>query len=259
MPAVKYAVTREDPACRGDALAELGLRPSASDDEVRDAFRLRIKAAHPDLNGGTDTLLRRLILARDLLMADTRHGAQAVENLDPSAHDEPVRLEISLAQAIFGGEASAEVPALDVVAASEALTSLIEMTQIKVPLTPGLRTGEIVTVMRDGARKALFFRVHIVCHEGRRIWGHDIWMTAPVPARLFATGGTAQIDTPHGPREVTLERDTAPGSSLCLKGLGLPATEACAAGDLHVRLEADADEARPYIESLDTFRQRWAS
>ncbi len=254
MPAVKNAVTVEEPASRNDALAELGLAPSASDDDVRDAFRLRIKTAHPDLNGGTDTLLRRLILARDLLMTEPRHTIDAL----PAHSDEPLRLDITLVQALSGGIAEARVPALDVMPADEALTSLIQMTTLGVPLTPGLRHGETIAITPEGARKTFHFRIHVTCDSGQRVWGNDIWMTAVVPPRLLALGGETTIETPHGPQEIALDRDTAAGSSLCLKGLGLPQTETLAAGDLHIRLEPGED-ARAYADSIDAFRQRWAS
>ncbi|MEI9906480.1 MAG: DnaJ C-terminal domain-containing protein [Asticcacaulis sp.] len=260
MPATKIAVNDEAPASRADAFAELGLSPASSDDEVRDAFRLRIKAAHPDLNGGTDTLLRRLILARDLLMADTRRvaGPELLHTL-ANGH-EPVRLDITLAQAIGGGDISAEVPALEIAAPHEELTSLTQMKRLTVPLRPGLRNGDIVSVRIDGAVRAEQpFRIHIAAGDGVRVWGEDIWMTAALEARLFAIGGSATIDTPHGAQEIALEKETAQGSSLCLKGLGLPATETHPAGDLHIRLEARAAEIKPFTEALGTFRQRWAS
>lgn len=263
MPSPKKAPAPEPahenaPASRKDALAELGLLATASDDEVRDAFRLRIKAAHPDLNGGTDTLLRRLILARDLLMSDTRHtdDPEALQNLAQAG--EPVRLDITLAQAIAGGEASAEVPALEVAAAHEELTSLTQMKRLAVPLRRGLRNGDIVSVRTEGARPEQPFRVHIVCGDGVRVWGEDIWMTAAVEARLFAIGGPATIETPHGPYDIAIDKDTEYGSSLCLKGMGLPAADGHEAGDLIVRLEARAAEIRPYAEALGAFRQRWA-
>ncbi len=261
MPAVKNAARTEDraeePASRADAYAELGLTPVASDDEVRDAFRVRIKTAHPDLNGGTDAMLRRLILARDLLMEPRQDGPDALQNL--ARGDEPVRLDITLTQAIAGGEGTADVPALEVAAAHEPLTSLTQMKRLAVPLRPGLRNGDIVRVPTAGPRGEQAFRVHIACEEGVRVWGDDIWMTAAIEARLLAIGGTARVGTPHGEREIMLDKDTVPGSSLHLKGLGLPMTEACPAGNLHIRLEAQAPEAKPYREVLGAFRQRWAS
>ncbi len=262
MPSPKKAPPPEPahedaPTSRAEAFAELGLPPHADDDEVRDAFRLKIKAAHPDLNGGTDTLLRRLILARDLLMSDTRRAGRP-EALPAAQIGEPVRLDITLAQAIGGGEASAEVPALEVAAAYEELVSLTQMKRLAVPLRPGLRNGDIVSVKTEGARSEQPFRIHIICGDGVRVWGDDIWMTAAIEARLFAIGGLATIATPHGPHDIAIEKDTEHGSSLCLKDMGLPAAEGREAGNLIIRLEARAAEIRPYAEALGAFRQRWA-
>eukprot|EP01042_Synura_sphagnicola_P011125 gene11125-14228_t len=57
---------------RIEALNALGVTAAADKDTVCNAFRQRLKTAHPDINGGTDDLLRRLILARDLLMSDNK-------------------------------------------------------------------------------------------------------------------------------------------------------------------------------------------
>lgn len=254
-----------EPANRAEALVALGLAGPASDDEVRAAFRLKLKDAHPDINGGTDALLRRLLLARELLMSDNkifREATDLVPNLPkpPSDLERSVRLDISLAQALYGGDTTCDVPALEVSGPYEKLTSLTQMKTLSVPLLAGLRNGDIVRVATQGAvREAQIFRIHIEAGDGVRVWGNDIWMTAQVEARIFAIGGLARIDTPHGPHEVAIEKDAPRGSSLCLKGLGLPATDSSPAGDLHVRLEAAMNRVASYAEALSEFRLKWAS
>lgn len=254
-----------EPANRAEALVALGLNGPASDDEVRSAFRMKLKDAHPDLNGGTDALLRRLLMAREMLMSDNKvfkENTDSVQNLPkpPSDMERSVRLDISLDQALRGGETTCAVPALEASAPDELLTSLTQMKTLRVSLTAGLRNGDIVRVKTEGAvREEQLFRIHIVTGDGVRVWGHDIWMTGKVEARIFATGGLAAIDTPHGVQDVAIAKDAPQGSSLCLKGLGLPATEACPAGDLHVRLEAMLHKPASYAESLTEFRMKWAS
>ena len=49
------------------ALAILGLPPSASIDEIRKAHRRLLRNVHPD-HGGTDELTRRVNEARDILI-----------------------------------------------------------------------------------------------------------------------------------------------------------------------------------------------
>lgn len=55
------------PLSRAEAFAVLGLREGASDDEIREAHRRLMRAAHPD-RGGSDWLAARINEARDVLL-----------------------------------------------------------------------------------------------------------------------------------------------------------------------------------------------
>ena len=55
------------PMTRDEAFAVLGLRPGASEKEIRDAHRRLMRAAHPD-TGGSDWLAARINQARDILI-----------------------------------------------------------------------------------------------------------------------------------------------------------------------------------------------
>jgi len=55
------------PLSRADALAILGLREGASREEIREAHRRLMRAAHPD-RGGSDWLAARINEARDVLL-----------------------------------------------------------------------------------------------------------------------------------------------------------------------------------------------
>src|SRR3569623_1789607 len=134
---VENPVDKNDLALnRADAMLELGLSEAGDGEVVRAAFRARLKSAHPDINGGSDRQLRRLILARDLLTAHIKtepHAPELLTNAAPVEHG----LDISLAQAIYGGEVLAMVPALETSAADEELTSLTEMRGLQVSLPSG--------------------------------------------------------------------------------------------------------------------------
>ncbi len=243
---------------RDDALHVLGLAAPASDEDVRNAFRARLKEAHPDLNGGNDVLLRRLIRARDLLTQGVNSTPDAVDR--QAVTDSAIPLTISLDQALHGGETVVEAPALDHAHAFETLVSLRQTKRLRVALPAGLRDGERRHLSCDsGASTAPLFTIHIDAGPHRRVFGDDIWATAAIDERVFVSGGRASIDTPWGPRDIEIDRAVPRGSRLCLKGLGLPANEIHTAGDLHLRLEARMAEPRPYLETLSDFRQKWAS
>lgn len=55
------------PMTRADALAELGLVEGASEAQIRDAYRQRMRKVHPD-HGGTDAQAARVNRARDILL-----------------------------------------------------------------------------------------------------------------------------------------------------------------------------------------------
>ena len=242
------------------ALIELGLSETARDEDIRKAFRQRLKQAHPDLNGGTDTHLRRLILARDLLMSEHRSDPETFESAHVEIDDNSTPLIITLQQALFGGTVMAEVPALEFSHADESLTSLTQTKTLHISLPRGLRDDERVRLPCEGATgRETFFHIHIEPQADYRIWGDDIWMTARLENRLFQRGGEITIDTPHGPQEIKIDRGVPHGASLCLHGKGLPATESAPAGNLYIRLEACPDTIRPVAHVLNDFRQRWAS
>ena len=63
-------VTRSEPISEADARAVLGVGPSASEAEVRTAWKRAMARAHPD-QGGTEGLATRVNAARDRLLRKT--------------------------------------------------------------------------------------------------------------------------------------------------------------------------------------------
>jgi curved DNA-binding protein len=261
-PISDLPLTHPDAMARIDALAELGLSEGADETSIRNAFRARLKEAHPDLNGGTDLLLRRIILARDLLMSESRKSAEKTRWLQDFAandhdRDGALLLNITLQQAIYGGEVVESVPALEVSPVHEPLSSLTDMKRLRIVLPAGLRDGDKLRLTVYGAaRPEQLFRIHVVTEDSSRIDGNDIHATVEVEARVFFGGGRAVIATPHGPREIDIVRGQV---ELVLPGLGLPATARYARGDLHLTLKAAGAARRPWAEARDEFRSKWAS
>ena len=248
-----------------EALSELGLSGSVHDEDIRNAFRQRLKQAHPDISGGTDARLRRLILARDLLMSGQNKTSETLEPVQSSPHTQitglpSAQLTITLHQALFGGTVTIDVPALEYAHISEPLVSLTQTKALRITLPPGLRTGENIRLACEGATgRKIWLNITIAPESDSHVWGDDIWMTARLENRLFQRGGETIVDTPHGPQEIRIDRGMPPGASLCLYGKGLPATANKPAGNLYIRLEACPDVVRPADHVLNDFRLRWAS
>lgn len=247
---------------RHAAWMELGLMPGADDNAIRSAFRARLKESHPDLTGGSDVALRRIILARDLLMADNRTSVAGARWLKDLAHtgrdsDGAIQLNITLHQAIYGGEATQDLHALEISPPEEEVTSLSQMKTLSISLPAGLRENDRLRLSIEGApRPEQLFRIHIATENGARVDGNDIHIIGRIESRILFAGGPAIIDTPHGPREIFVTRGT---QDMVVKGLGLPATDQHASGDLHIHLEAGVSTRRPWTEAMGEFRQKWAS
>ena len=248
-----------------DALSELGLSGSVHDEDIRNAFRQRLKQAHPDISGGTDARLRRLILARDLLMSGQNKASETLEAVQSSSHTQiaghpSAPLTITLHQALVGGTATIDVPALEYAHISEPLVSLTQTKTLRITLPPGLRTGENIRLACEGATcREILLHISIDHGTDGHVWGDDIWMTARLESRLFQRGGATIVDTPHGPQQIRIDKGVPPGASLCLYGKGLPATANKPAGNLYIRLEACPNVVRPADHVLNDFRLRWAS
>ncbi|ESQ80416.1 DnaJ C-terminal domain-containing protein [Asticcacaulis sp. YBE204] len=243
---------------RSSALTLLDLGDDANLDHIQTAFRKRAKQAHPDLSGGTDAHLRRLILARDLLLRQLKTGIDITETIDELADPAEV-LRITPEQAITGGILMQNVPLpLELIRDNGPNRSLMHTKSLRIALPKGLRHGDRLRLKASRAGTAEhLFRIEITRCERMHVAGNDLWMTAEVDARRVAFGGPVTLDTPHGPQELFLGR-TSDGACLCLKGLGLPATAKHAAGDLYIRLAARALPARPASDLLSDFHKRWA-
>ena len=241
----------DDPMPRAQALQVLGLSDDADSEAVRAAFRARARLADPARHGGCDARLRRLLLARDMLIRPVRMLTQPTTATSFCGHE--LDLHISLDIALRGGETLLETPAHP-----DAQVSLVSRSQKWVMAPRGLRDGEHTRLPTlDG--DWVIVRVAIDTPPDLRVWGDDIWMTANLPAHVLRFGGEALIDTPHGVKTVRLASGVQDGGSLRLTGLGLPATATTRAGDLIVRLQADESAVPISPHMLTSFRERWAS
>lgn len=211
----------------GEARAILGLAPDAGREALAGAFRVAVKAAHPDRPGGDAERFRQVLEAYRTLQAAP----------DPPAEAPPGApfVDIALWVAIAGGEVELELPG---------------GRRVRVAVVPGVRGGETLVV--DGETVT----ARIAGGAGVEVRGSDVWVSASVPASLLAEGGRATVATPLGAKTLWISRKVAARRVVRLAGLGLPARGAWAAGDLCIRLIAD--DAAPE-SALGAQRRRFAS
>lgn len=242
-----------------DATKLLGLIETKDIETVQSAFRTKAKAVHPDIDGGSDEALRKLILARDVLLEDLRRQALSLDRFMPSVV-EPELLIIDLDRAIHGGEmthsSGAPQDTIDIETDSKCL---VKRNSLKIKLPKGLRNEDQLRVKaNEPDMPDHVFRIRIDGTDNCRAWGDDLWMTAYIDLPLFYYGGSTEIETPRGKQKIEIAPDTARGASLTIKGMGLPHTPTRQAGDLIIRLEARARALKPARELLSEFQRAWA-
>jgi curved DNA-binding protein len=214
-----------------DARAILGLAPDARREMLAGAFRIAVKAAHPDRPGGDPEQFRQVLEAYRLLQAAPDAPAEAP--LGAPFVDMPLWV------AIAGGEVELDLPS---------------GRRVRVAVVPGVRDRETLEV--DGETVT----ARIACGEAVEVRGSDVWVTARIPAALLAEGGRATVATPLGAKTLWISRKVAQRRVVRLPGLGLPARGAWAAGDLCIRLapEGEAPESASRAR-LKKFAADWAA
>jgi len=242
---------------RHDALALFDLPDQATVADIRTAFRLCAKTVHMTAGAEHEDRLRQLIAARDLLLKRMNRAAEeSVITYEPAIQP----LHLTPSQALKGGEITVSVPLpLELIDDRQAGQSLMHQQSLTLTLPAGLRQGE--TVQLEAAQTGAIrhrFLIHLLAADGLRVIGDDLWMSHALEPTQLRFGGQVSIDTPHGPQPVHIVRGTEAGACLCLKGLGLPATDTQAQGNLYIRLEASAAPLRPAADLLTDFQKRWA-
>ena len=214
-----------------EARAILGLPPDAAREMLAGAFRIAVKAAHPDRAGGDPEQFRLVLEAYRFLQAAPDAPAEA----PPGA---PF-VDMPLWVAIAGGEVELDLPS---------------GRRVRVAVVPGVRERETLEV--DGETVT----ARIACGETVEVRGSDVWVTARIPAALLAEGGRATVATPLGAKTLWISRKVAQRRVVRLPGLGLPARGAWAAGDLCIRLLPDGEAPESASRAqLKKFAADWAA
>src|SRR5215472_11305717 len=214
-----------------EARAILGLAPDAGREMLAGAFRVAVKAAHPDRAGGDPERFRLVLQAYRFLQATPERPAEA----PPGA---PF-VDIALWVAIAGGEVELDLPS---------------GRRVRVAVVAGVRDRETLEV--DGETVT----ARIACGEAVEVRGSDVWVAARIPAALLAEGGRATVATPLGAKTLWISRKVAQRRVVRLPGLGLPARGAWAAGDFCIRLVPDVEAAESASRArLRQFAADWAA
>jgi curved DNA-binding protein len=229
-----------------EARAILGLKPLATQGELRRAFREAAKAAHPDRPGGDAERFRKVVDAHHLLQslkpsasASSRLNQPPVAVSRPGAATGPDTLSVPPLLAMTGGT-------LD--------HRLADGRRIRIALPAGLRTGDR---LRTGGVE---FEIAVRGDGQVMVRGDDLWITVAVEPHMLAEGGRIALDTPLGRRVVWITRKAGERGLVRLVGQGLPARGRHRQGHLFLRLapqERKTDTAARTL--LRRFTAAWAA
>lgn len=149
----------------------------------------------------------------------------------PRGRDAALELRISFYESIRGGERVVSVPAP---------TGGWEQVTVKIPA--GISSGKRLRVKgkgqaspMGGARGDVYLRIHVEPDPVFRRDGDDLRCEVKVPLTTLVLGGSTEVPTLSDPKKVKVKAGTAAGTSLRLKGLGVPGAGG-GLGDLYARL-----------------------
>lgn len=214
----------------------MGVRETATTAEIRRAFRVAAKQAHPD-RGGDAERFREVVEAYHLLQrAPLKERPVRAHQRSWKPRTSSVELEIPPHVAVLGGEV-------------EHVGGDGRRLRLKLPA--GLRAGD--KVRADGVELPVVIR-----GDGETlVRGDDLWITAKVPPRLLEQGGKLAVETPLGRRIVWITEKSGVQALVRLQGQGLPARGRHRQGHLFVRLAPG--EAEPASEVRKRFTAAWAA
>jgi len=213
-----------------EARALLGVGAEASLDEIRQAYRMRAKAAHPDLSGGGAERFQTIVAAYRVLAA-TRPAATG-SAAPPAGRG---RLEISPLMAWGGGRIERRAP---------------DGRTLRISLPVGLRNGDLVRLGDET------LEVEIRSRDGMTVRGDDLWITVAVSPQTLSEGGRAAVVTPIGRRILWVDRKAGARRLLRAPDLGLPPRGRHPQGSLFVRL---APKAGPLDSAARLLLMRFAA
>ncbi len=181
---------------------------------------------------------------------------QAGEARSRHSSDHHAKILLDLEASLQGGARSItlRVPAVD---AEGRLTAKDRTLSVQIPR--GILAGQTIRLAGQGAAGEgkhppgdLYIEVEFAPHPLYRLDDRDLYLTLPVAPWEAALGATVKAPTPAGPVDLKIPAGSRAGTSLRLKGRGMPANPP---GNLLVVLEivlppADDDKSRAAYRAM---------
>jgi DnaJ-class molecular chaperone len=287
-----------------DPYLTLGLRRTASADEIKRAYRRLAKKLHPDVNPDkrVEQQFRDVTAAYELLsdpakrarfdrgeidaggtergFAYSRREAGGGRRSAPPDDDvfvEDIISDLFRARRSAGrtgttgggprrgGDASftLQVPFLEAALGARKRVTLAEGKVLDVTVPSGIESGQTLRLKGQGnpgsgggADGDALIEIQIEPHEIFTRKERDIQCDVPVSLPEAVLGGSVTVPTIHGPVALKVPAGSNSGTTLRLKGKGLPERGTAAAGDQYVKLRVVLPD--PPDAELTRFVKTWS-
>jgi curved DNA-binding protein len=245
-----------------DFYKTLGVSRSASEDEIRKAFRRLARRYHPDTQPDdplAGARFKELTEAYDVLGDPPRRRAYDAAFSDGASQGEAKRsgLDASLS-GLFGAasaaprrgadlEVEAEVTLEQVLTGTAVTLSLTppsgEVRRLRVKIPPGVENNTVVRLPREGdpgdfggPAGDLLVRVSVQSHPTFQREGANLAIDLPVSVFDAVLGGRVQCPSLQGPLALDIPPGTQGNAVFRFSGHGLPRLKGGGRGDLEARV-----------------------
>jgi curved DNA-binding protein len=260
----------------------LGIDKTASQDDIKKAYRRLAKEYHPDINGGDDSRFKKIAEAYEVLGDSNKrqqydNGGQGFFNnfgggSGPDLSD--------LFNQFFGNAYGQRTPQrgsdvqLEIqVTFEEAYKGTSRKIEfngevIQMNFKPGLKSGQKFRVKEKGhphpynstlPKGDLIAMIHVLADPRFILQGDDIWIETTIPWYDIMLGTSIAVMSPTGMLSIKVPKGTTPGKTLRVQDKGFPVYGSTKKGALMCKINAFypelTEDQLEYIKQIKQVRE----